>query len=131
MTSAIDLAQAAADTMQALKDQTHSEAQMDLFEYMFSFAVKTVNGRRQIDDSAWEWINRILVQVLKFKHSTDQKVAEDVVIYCDYSRYIEGTRCNGDKKKNMACDKDTSEDVEINSVFNWCKSKSGYFPIMV
>ena len=31
----------------------------------------------------------------------------------------------------MACDKDISGDVDINSAFKWCKSKSGYFPVMV
>ncbi|PLB50842.1 hypothetical protein P170DRAFT_463924 [Aspergillus steynii IBT 23096] len=130
MASAIDLAQAGVDTMQALKDQTHTEAQMDLFEYMFSFAVKTVDGRRQIGPSDWDWINRIFDKVLKLKSFKEEKMAEDVVIYCDHSRYIEGTECNGNKNKKMACDKDISGDVEINSVFKWCKSKSGYFPVM-
>ncbi|THD00194.1 hypothetical protein EYZ11_000385 [Aspergillus tanneri] len=58
MTSAIDLAQAATDTLQALRDNTYNQAQMDLFEYMFGFAIETVNGQRRINQRDWAYINR-------------------------------------------------------------------------
>ncbi|KAK1142040.1 hypothetical protein N8T08_008246 [Aspergillus melleus] len=60
MASAFDLNKAALDTMRALQQQTHSEAQMDLFEYMWSFAVKKaltdnnqVSNFAQVDLCAW------------------------------------------------------------------------------
>ncbi|PLB50857.1 hypothetical protein P170DRAFT_474405 [Aspergillus steynii IBT 23096] len=133
MAKALDMAQAAQDTLQALKDGTHNEAQMDLFEYMFSFAVEGNGNNRRLKMDEWERIVNTYTEVLKFApvRQPDEDIpTTEVVIYCDYSRYIEGQSCSGKKKRNLACDKDTSLTNKINFVWRQCKSTVAMVPAM-
>lgn len=134
MVRSFDLAQAAQDTLQALKDGTHSEAQMDLFEYMFSAALEKIGDRRVIKTAEWERILYVYTEVLKFApvRQPNEDIPEtDVVIYCDYSRYIEGKSCSGKKKRGYACDKDTSLTNQMTFGWKQCKSTVAMVPLMV
>ncbi|KAH8429797.1 uncharacterized protein LDX57_007469 [Aspergillus melleus] len=130
MKGALDLAAAAVDTLDALSTQTNNVAQMDLFQYMFGFAVTTVNGHRQVNQNELDYIKGIYTNVLNFALLREDRKPNDVVIYCDYSRYIEGVDCNGVENKSVACDKDTSQKANIDFSYKSCKSKSGYIPLM-
>lgn len=134
MVRALDLAQTAQDTLQALKDGTYIEAQMDLFEYMFSFAVERGGIERKIKAAEWEKILYVYTEVLNFapvRQPNDNIPETDVVIYCDYSRYIEGQSCSGKKKRGFACDKDTSLNNEMTLGWKQCKSSVAIVPLMV
>lgn len=133
MSGAFDLNKAALDTMRALKDNTHSEAQMDLFEYMYGFAVKQVNGQRRVEERYWKQIYRIFERVETFSTEKEKNHVgiHDVVVYCDYSRYIEGRCCDGTNSLFTACDKDTSKEFSMDLGWRFCRSSSGYVPNMV
>ncbi|PLB50840.1 hypothetical protein P170DRAFT_508944 [Aspergillus steynii IBT 23096] len=130
MTGALDLAAAAVDTLDALSSHTNNAAQLDLFQYIFGFAVKTTNGHREVIPEEVNYIKGIYNNVLKFAVLTGDERSNDVVIYCDYSRYIEGMDCNGVENSSVACDKDTSRKVDMDFSYKSCKSKSGYIPLM-
>lgn len=134
MVRALDLAQAAQDTLHALKDGTNNEAQMNLFEYMFSFAVQKDGNEKKIRMTDWERISYVYTEVLNFapvRQPNDNIPETDVIIYCDYSRYIEGQSCSGKKKKGFACDKDTSLNNLMSLAWKQCKSSVAMVPLMV
>ena len=47
--------------------------------------------------------------------------SDEVVIYCDYSRFKENKDCNGEDKKGYACDPDIQDVVQMDSDYQGCK----------
>jgi hypothetical protein len=94
------------------------EAESDLLRYMFLEAVPSnqINAMSiQIDDfqSPFKSIDQVFQGVLAFQRLATRPPdnqplpANDVIVYCDYSRYTLNYDCAGDFSFGSACDKDT------------------------
>ncbi|KAK2597384.1 hypothetical protein QQS21_006008 [Conoideocrella luteorostrata] len=125
MSGAMDLNQAGLDLMKNMKKEGSGptwDAQNDLVNWLFNEA--TTNGK--VDPNGEPWHNiTITYDNIATKYSTIKTAEQDakgkyvgldtndVVIYCDYSRFVKGQDCKGAKRKNAVCDKSLDRPLDV------------------
>lgn len=133
MDDAFELAQSGLDVWNALNGGTYNQAEIDLLENMFAWAVTNDNGQKNVNTGheQWTYIQDIFQGVLDFKApSKSPPRATDLIVYCDFSRYIENEDCKHNKKPGYACDTASNQEVKMDTSWKGCKSVKP-FPIMV
>ncbi|KAJ5815071.1 hypothetical protein N7474_006848 [Penicillium riverlandense] len=132
MDDAFELAQSGLDAWNALNGGTYNQAEIDLLENMFAWAVTNDNGQKSVNTghAQWTYIQDIFQGVLDFKApSKSPPRATDLIVYCDYSRYIENEDCKQNKKPGYACDTASKKEVKMDMAWKGCKSVKP-FPVM-
>ncbi|KAL5356474.1 meiotically up-regulated gene family-domain-containing protein [Aspergillus floccosus] len=122
MQSALGLAEAGSDALNQLSqpgDGPTAVAQRDLFSYLFAEAMK--NGHIDTSNKEWQHFTSGFSAVLNYKKTPDGSPEQndgmygflhmdDLIVYCDYSRFQENKDCQGNTAPGKACD--TSINVE-------------------
>ena len=127
MANAFDLASAAQDTLGALAGGSANQAQQDLMDYLFFEAKK--NGAIDTTWPLWYQVNNVYSTIAGWStKSTDKSNmgSNDVIFYCDFSRFTEGKSCDGTADKNVACDTDTQIDHVMDSDYTGCKNSVNF-----
>lgn len=127
MNDAFALAQAGLDVWNSLNGGTNTQAELDLLENMFAWAVKDDNGQKTVntDHEYWTYIQTVFTGVIGFEPLKSSKAglpSTDVIIYCDYSRYTKNKDCNGKRKLGYACDTDNNQIVKMGASWHGCKN---------
>ena len=139
MKDAFVYSQAAIDALNSLADTdpTHDPAyiaKLDLLQYLFLNTMKhppTVDGTDQV----FQKVLDVFTQVQRFNHNGDgsytvrpqgELPSDDVIVYCDYSRFQEGRNCDGSLSSSMACDRDTGLAVDMDADYTGCQAHSLY-----
>jgi hypothetical protein len=133
MNDAFELAQSGLNVWKALNEGTYNQAEIDLLENMFAWAVTNSNGQKSVntDHEHWTYIQDVFQGVLDFQGtSRNPPVSTDLIVYCDFSRYIENEDCDHKPMKGYACDTAKKQEVEMTAFWKGCKSVKP-FPVMV
>lgn len=137
MKDAFVYSQAAIDALNSLADTdpTHDPAyiaKLDLLQYLFLNTMKhppTVDGTDQV----FQKVLDVFTQVQRFNHNGDgsytvrpqgELPSDDLIVYCDYSRFQEGRACDGHRNPSQACDRDTGSTVNMDIGYKGCKENS-------
>lgn len=117
-------------------DHATSVAQHDLFQYLFSVAMK--DGKVDPSYDKFKKVNSTFQAVKKFDDGNDglstpldlTEYFPDLMVYCDWSRFDEGVSCAGKKDANIACDQDLKQDVVMGPLYKSCKTGKQEAPMV-
>lgn len=127
MTNAFDLAEAASSALADIDTETANEAQRDLLKYMFNRAVEHPSSA----PTHFSKVVKTYRAILDFKKSENGNPQhkpegglppDDVIVYCDYSRFDENQNCDGNKQRGWACDRDTRVTKQMNGDYLGCQN---------
>ncbi|KAJ5594876.1 uncharacterized protein N7459_001084 [Penicillium hispanicum] len=129
VTSAFELAGIGRDTLNTLKNGKGSQAQIDLLDFMFGFAVKDNKAEHT---GYLDTVTSVFEQVLDFKKNKDGSPSAqtgsypvgEVVVFCDYTRYRENVDCSGYDSPGNACDTVLQMEVAMSDLYHNCKNPS-------
>ncbi|CRG84227.1 hypothetical protein PISL3812_01541 [Talaromyces islandicus] len=134
--------EAALEALNALSNQSNTDratnvAQRDLFKYLFSVAMD--NGNIDPSYSKFKMLRSAFRAVKKFDRRGDGfslpltgnelLPTNDLIVYCDWSRFDEGASCSGKKDPKVACDRDLQQDVAMGQLYKSCKTGQKEAPI--
>ncbi|KAL1963046.1 hypothetical protein VTN77DRAFT_8794 [Rasamsonia byssochlamydoides] len=114
MTDAFDLARAALAAINALQAGTANEAQRDLMHPVTQRVIQVFQGVLAFDKNGNGQPSTLA--------AGSRPPSDDVVVYCDYSRFIEGQTCSGVKDPTVACDRSIQKNIEMDDAYKSCKS---------
>lgn len=131
--STFKMSQMARETLRLLSQDKASRPQVDLLDYMFSFAVK--DGKPERSDY-FERVDYVFEQVSSFNKTRDgfptpmpsdpsKLPVGDVILFCDYTRYKEGVDCSGKPAPGKACDTVLGFAVDMDSLYHGCAASIG------
>ena len=132
MKNAIQMARISNRTLHALKEGQGNRHQVDLMSHMFQFAVR---GNRVESSDYLDRVMSVYEQIIAFdregngnpsKMPTGALPADEVVIFCDYTRYSEHHDCHGNPVPNGACDTVTQSPIEMDGLYHYCADPSPY-----
>ncbi|KAB8346225.1 hypothetical protein FH972_023270 [Carpinus fangiana] len=128
VSNAFDLASAGQDGLNSLDSGTASQEMQNLRDYIFY----ETSGTDQAARAKFSVAQNVFRDVLSFdkangapspKGQPGQLPVDDVIVYCDYSRFTEGKSCgDGSDTPGYACDTDTNLDVLMDDGYTKCKS---------
>lgn len=128
MDGALEMGHIALQTLEALKRGKGITADIELLDYMFGFAVK---GKTPRPSGYLDRVISVYEQILDFDKNGDgrplsmpsgQPPIDDVVVFCDYTRYMEDQDCFGNAQDGWACDTVMGIEVKMDSVWHSCKT---------
>lgn len=127
--------QAAVDTLNYLANTDPSNdpsylAKIDLLQYMFK---NTMSNPPTVveSDAMFQHVLSVFTAVQLFNQKGDGTYSvrpqgtlpsDDVIVYCDYSRFQEGRQCDNRVNSSTACDRDTGLTVDMDKNYKGCKS---------
>lgn len=114
--AAFEISHAALDALSALGDGSFNESQRDLLRYIFQDAMPSPN---KIDPNEvyFEKLVGMYKAILKFEKLSPKPTngplpADDVIIHCDYSRFMILKNSDGSKNKTHSYDQDSQTIVK-------------------
>ncbi|RJE21510.1 hypothetical protein PHISCL_06143 [Aspergillus sclerotialis] len=139
MKGAFKLAGAGSNTLNQLSRSSSTPAgmaQKDLLSYLF--AETMTNGNIDTNNAQWNVAKNMFSSVLRYKttsntsngepRSTDGKYqflpVNEVILYCDYSRFKGNEDCKGNSKKRDTCDTSIGVAFPMNDIYSNCKKDS-------
>lgn len=132
MRGAFDLANAAYESFAWLPNSDNSAssvAQRDLVSYLFADAL--ANGNIDPNNPKWQAAANKFGAVLNYDTnlgnpetaplSYKSLKTNNLVMYCDYSRFVENYNCEGKKSRGAVCDKSIGMAYPMDDNYKSCK----------
>lgn len=111
MDNAFDFSQAALDALSSLGDGSANEAQHDLLKYLF---LESMPSPDKVDphEVYFEKLVGMYEAILKFKERSSRPKdgplpVDDVIVYCDHSRFLVRQNSDGSRNKTHSYDQDS------------------------